>query len=396
MGNLKAAQRLVFIFIACVVAASCSEREVLPVNTKTDLATLDVRTDSAQEPVVQPTEQPIVTQGAEPVTVSTPGQRQGAWEDYLNSVVERREEHLFFAEQSFEINLRDRVKQGEITLVNDSEGFSSIEDSYVSAYLIDIDKDGLDELYVTTMEGSIRQYYGHIYRQNGEEYTWVDTFEGDIIPYEYNNDIHFLDVVADFETKFTSAVIEYEADGLAFKPVKTLRVQYTYDVSELPEPWSKVISSAELNTLHEYELLRSPDATVTKLTEQPAYDIQVTDDKNSNTFRFTVQLWLTTVGYTPNYWEILAADESTQHFIGMEQIDSDQARSTNGAVNYGLKFYKDAASGQLFLLKISYPFFTMETRKDGDLILEIFRFNEKDADKIDEVLLEPKIEIIAE
>lgn len=316
--------------------------------------------------------------------------------DYLNSVVERREEYLFFAEQRFEINLQDRVKQGEITLVNDSEGFSPIADSYVSAYLIDIDKDGLDELYVITMEGSIRQYYGHIYRQNSEEYTWVDTFEGNIIPFEYNNEIHFLDVVADFETKFTSAVIEYEADGLAFKPVKTLEVNYTYNVSELPEPWSKVISSAELNKLHEYELLCSPDATVTRLTEQPAYDIQVTDDKNSNTFRFTVQLWLTTVGYAPNYWEILAADEDTQHFIGMEQIDSDQASSTNGAVNYGLKFYKDAASGQLFLLKISYPFFAMETRKDGDLILEIFRFNEKDAEKIDEMLLEPNVEIIAE
>ncbi|MDF9840234.1 hypothetical protein M2105_001233 [Paenibacillus sp. PastF-1] len=389
MGILKAAQRLVFILIAGVVAASCSEGEGMPVHTKTDLASSDIRrTESAQEPTG--------TQGAEPFTVSTPGQRQEAWEDYLNSVVERREEYLFFTEQRFEIHLQDRVKQGEITLVNDSEGFSSIEDSYVSAYLIDIDKDGLDELYVITVEGSIRQYYGHIYRQKGEMYTRVDTFEGNIIPYECNNDIHFLDVVADFETKFTSAVIEYEADGLAFKPVKTLEVHYTYDVSELPEPWSKVISSAELNTLHEYELLRSPDATVTKLTEQPAYDIQVTDDKNSNTFRFTVQLWLTTVGYAPNYWEIFAADEGTQHFKGIEQIDSDQTSGTKGAVNYGLKFYKDAASGQLFLLKISYPFFTMETRKDGDLMLEIFRFNEKDAEKIDEVLLEPNVEIIAE
>lgn len=38
---------------------------------------------------------------------------------------------------------------------------------------------------------------------------------------------------------------------------------------------------------------------------------------------FNIQLLYTSVGYTPNYWKISAADERTQHFKGMDQIVMD-------------------------------------------------------------------------
>ncbi|WP_342561738.1 PT domain-containing protein [Paenibacillus sp. FSL R7-0345] len=403
MGILKAVQGVAVFFIVGIIAISCSNQETLPGDAQVNNAASDGNmVEPAIEPVAgpmvermaEPTVAPTVAPTIEPTVAPTPGQRQEPWEDYLHSVVERREEYLFFAEQKFEINLQEQVEQGDITLVGDESKYFFSTGSYRSAYFIDFDKDGVDELYVITCEGSIRQYYGHIYKRDGEVYSWIDTFEGGIMPYEYNNEIHFLDIIADFETKFTNAVIEYEAEGLTFKPVKTLEVNYTYEVSALPEPWSNVISSAELDTLNEYEILKSPDATVTKLTEQPAYDVQVTDEKNNNTFKFTVQLWLTTVGYAPNYWEIIAADEDTRQFKGMDQINSRKAGGKDNEINYGLKFYKDAASGQMFLLKISSPFFTIGVRKEGDLILELFRFNENDVEQIEEVLLEPEVEII--
>lgn len=132
MGILKAVQGVAVFFIVGIIAISCSNQETLPGDAQVNNAASDGNmVEPAIEPVAgpmvermaEPTVAPTVAPTIEPTVAPTPGQRQEPWEDYLHSVVERREEYLFFAEQKFEINLQEQVEQGDITLVGDESKY---------------------------------------------------------------------------------------------------------------------------------------------------------------------------------------------------------------------------------------------------------------------------------
>ncbi|BFT69560.1 hypothetical protein PAENIP36_10020 [Paenibacillus sp. P36] len=320
---------------------------------------------------------------------------QKRWESYLYSILIHREMNLLFTQQDFEINLDEYIKQGKISIKGNPSEMESIKNDYDSSYFVDMDQDGVDELYVITCEGSIRQYYGTVYKKENEDFVVASTSEGHIIPVKYNKEVHFISIESDFETKFTNAVIEYEINDLAFKPKEILNIKYTYEASMIPETMTKIIDARYLNTLSKYEIGDSNTASITKISEQPSYDVRVIDEKYKNVFNFNIKLWLTSVGYAPNHWEISTKDDSTHHFKGVEKIASNADEGTDDSVCYGLRFYKDE-SDQLFLLKISYPFYTMEARKDGDLILQLFKFNRNDIEEIDKLRIEPKIEVDVE
>jgi hypothetical protein len=50
-------------------------------------------------------------------------------------------------------------------------------------------------------------------------------------------------------------------------------------------------------------------------------------------------------------------------------------------------------SDNIFLLKVSYPFFTADAHKDGDLILQLFKFYKNSVEEVEKRLIEPKVEI---
>ncbi|UKS25816.1 hypothetical protein LOZ80_30330 [Paenibacillus sp. HWE-109] len=316
--------------------------------------------------------------------------KQEVWESYLYRIIRNREVDLLYTQQDFEINLEEYMKQDKLSIVSNPSEMDSIKNYYESSYLIDIDKDGIDELYVITCEGSIRQYYGNVFKKKNEAYVLENTFDGHIIPIRYNNDLHFISIENDFETKFIDSVIEYGVNGLAFKPKEKLNIIYTYDSSEIPESMTKMLDNEYLNSLNKYEMLGSNTANITKISEQPSYDVQLIDDKYKNVFNLTIKLWLTSVGYAPNHWEISTHDDSKHHFKGMEQIEANDE-----SVCYGLKFYKDK-SDQVFLVKISYPFYTLEARKDGDLIIQLFKFHRNFIEEVENIRIEPEIEVRAE
>lgn len=323
------------------------------------------------------------------VNEPTPVNTQETWEDYLYSAIENRNEVVFFTQYDFEISLDEYKK---LPIEKDPSQFDYIGDAYEASYFIDIDDDGVDELYVITCEGSIRQHYGNVFKKKDNAYVQADRFEGRIFPVKYNSEVHFISLEYNFETKFIDAIIEYEVNGLAFKPEETLIIQYTYDVSKLPEPVKSMIDNDSLSSLSNYEVMSSNIASITQIPEQSSLNVQLVDNKHKNRFDFNIHLWLTTVGYAPNQWEITSGDDATHSFRGMDQIESNEENNTDGSIDYGYKFYKDD-SDQVFLLKISYPYYTVEERKDGDLTLELFKFNQDSVERVVKIRIEPTIEV---
>jgi hypothetical protein len=61
-------------------------------------------------------------------------------------------------------------------------------------------------------------------------------------------------------------------------------------------------------------------------------------------------------------------------------------------VCFGLRFYKDE-SDNIFLLKVSYLYFTMNAHKDWDLILQLFKFNKYSVEEVEKELIDPKVEV---
>lgn len=315
-----------------------------------------------------------------------------AWENYLNNIIRNRELELLYTQKYPEINLNEYLEQNKISIQGDSFEIDILKSTNVMSFLIDLDKDGIDELCLLQCEGSIRHYYVKVFKKKNEVYIDVSTTDGYMFPVKYNNEAHFIRIEKDFETKFTDSVIEYELKGLTFKEKRVFNIKYTYDVSELPKLMTKIIDDEYLNSLNTYKI---SDSNVAKIDEasseyEPSYDIELIDKKNNNIFRFTTKLWFTSVGYAPNYWKIESKDDSTHKFKGIDQIVT--YTDTNEAVCFGFRFYKDE-SNNIFLLKVSYPFFTKDAYKDGDLILQLFKFNKNSVEEIEKELIEPKVEV---
>jgi hypothetical protein len=153
---------------------------------------------------------------------------------------------------------------------------------------------------------------------------------------------------------------------------------------------TEIIDNKYLNSLKNYEISGSNIAQIKQNSEQPSYDIVLDDRKNNNLFKFTLEIWKTTVGYAPSEWRFDAKDTSTRNFKGIENVITHQG--TDETACFGIKFYKDE-SGNVFLLKVSYPFYTSNTHKDGDLILQLFKFSKNSVDEVEKKLIEPKVEI---
>ncbi|TXK82612.1 hypothetical protein [Paenibacillus sp. N3.4] len=369
MRKAKVIQKVAAITVIILLIVSCSRKE--SIHTFTEAATVT--------PTKDPTEISLTN-------------RQEDWESYLYRLIKNREENLLYTQQDFEIDLAEYIKQGKISLQNDPAEIKAIINSIDSSFLIDIDHDGIDELYVIQCEGSIRQYYGTVFKKKNEVYVEMSEFKGHILPVRYNNDVHFISIFNNFETKHTEAVVEYEVNGLAFKPKEILNINYLYDVSAVSKLMGKMIDNEYLNSLSSYEISDSNFANMPEISNESSYDVKVTDEKYKNTFNWTIKLWLTSVGYAPNSWEISSKDESTHKFNGMGQIETNGDKVTDDSVLYGWKFFKDEFD-QLFLIKVSYPFFTLEDRKDGDLILQLFKFNKDFVEEVEKVRIEPEVEV---
>lgn len=362
-----------FITVLTLLFTSCNQKEPIEVDIKTSSkAILETSTEDTD----------VVLNNLK------------TWEEFINGCILKHDLKSLYTQKDSEINLSEYVEQGKIIFDGDSSEKDILINDNVDAFLIDLNKDGIEDLYLVQCEGSIRHYYVNVYEKKDDVY--VDTSknmtDGYIFPIRYNSEVHFLEIVHDFQTKFTSAIIEYEFNGSVFEQKNIIHIDYSYDMSQLPESITNIIDSEYLYSLNSYEISDSNIAEINNITSQPSCDIILDDKKNNNIFNFKVELWLTSVGYAPNQWEIEANDESTSLFDGTEHMITNRNEGTDENVCFGLKFWKDE-DDTIYLLKVSYPFFTMDDRIDGELILQLFMFNMDSVEEVETIRIEPTIEI---
>jgi len=307
------------------------------------------------------------------------------WENYIKKIAENRKYDLLY-EQQDSLNLAEYLKK---IVAEKPAVIDALKECNSNAFLIDLDKDGINELCLVQCEGSIRHYFVLVFKKKDESYVCASKSEGDIFPVKYNNEVHFISTAYDFQTKFKKSIIEYEVKGLAFNPKRIWKVNYTYDISVLPQSITKMIDNHYLNSLNDYKISDSNIAKITDIPGSSSFNVELVDNKNNNILKFKVDLWLTSVGYAPNRWYIELKDDRIRKFKGIDQVESKDGEES---VCYGLKFYKDGLDN-IFLLKVSYPFFTTKTTKDGDLKIQLFKFNKDSVEKVEDIMIEPKIEI---
>lgn len=317
---------------------------------------------------------------------------QETWENYITDIIKTREFNLLYEHTYPEINFKDYIKKGKLKMKGSTTKIEELENTNEKAFLINLDKDSVNELCLLQCEGSIRHYYVMVYKRENGIYVYKSTMDGYINPVKYNNKVHFISIESDFETKFVNAVIEYSVDGLTLKQKEIFNINYTYDVSKLPESITKIIDSNYLNSLSNYKVSDSNIANISKTSEAPAYSIVLLDEKNNNNFKFTLSLWLTSVGYAPNEWDLKTLDKRTLNFSGINKVITHREEGTDVTVCFGVKFFKDE-SNDIFLLKLSYPFYTAAPKKDGNLILQLYKFNKNSVDEVENRLIEPKVEV---
>lgn len=342
----------------------------------------------SSKPIERPTDVPTKEstevsneESAEPITKSG----NDTWENYIINIIHNRDVGSLLDLKYSEINLEEYLKQRKISVDKGHSGFEeSILSSREGAFLIDLNKDGTDELWINICQGSMWNYSAEIFEKKEGKYVLSESINGRIFPVKYNQETHFVEIGRDFCTKFTSEIVEYKVEGITLKPKDVFSINYTYDAVVLSEKMKKIIDNEFLNKLSSFEI---PQSNIGNSNEE-SDEIELIDRKNGNTFNFKTLLWLTTVGYAPNEWRIQSEDEFTRKFKGIEQIETQDERNE---VCFGFKFYKDELDN-IFFLKASYPFYA-EPLKDGDLILQLYKFNKDSVEEIEIKRIEPKIEI---
>lgn len=334
---------------------------------------------------------------ASPTTTPTKTPKEGApannsWENYLIKLIEARKANILWEQRESQIDLEENIKQGKIS-IDSSFDYASYKDSISYSFLIDLDKDKIDELCMVTCAGSVRDYTTYVFKKENGVYVNASIYDGAmdsgyIFPYKHNNEIHYIEIINEFETKFMGTIIEFELNGLTFIPKRVFKINYTYDVSNQPKVITDMIDNKYLNELNKYII---SDSNIAQITS--SHLINLTDMKNNNFFKFTANLWSTSVGHAPSHWELESEDNRTLKFKGIDKVLTHKDLGTDINICFGFKFYKDEM-GNVFLLKVSYPFFTIAERKDGDLTLQLFKFNKNSVDEVYKKLVEPKVEVI--
>ena len=370
MGIQKNIKKIASIIVVLMITSSCSNIE--PIETLKDEPT-KVQTEASN------------TVATEKPADSAPESVAETWENYLVNIIQKRDIGSLMDLKYPEINLDEYLKQGKIYVDKGNPETDWIFSSEEGTFLIDINKDGTDELWVNICQGSMRNYSANIFEKKEGKYVFSESVDGFIIPVKYNGEMHFIENSINFSTKFSSGIIEYEPEGIKLKQKAVYGINYIYDVSKLTDAMKKIIDNDFLNKLSCYEI---PEINIAKVNKESDI-IELKDTKNKNSFKFMIKLWPTTVGYAPNEWKIQSADDITGRFNGIDMIETHEGSET---VCFGLKFYKDEW-GNLFLLKLSYPYFTTKPRKDGDLILQLFRFNKDTVEMIEKEIIEHGIEI---
>ncbi|PKM93112.1 MAG: hypothetical protein CVU84_17535 [Firmicutes bacterium HGW-Firmicutes-1] len=309
------------------------------------------------------------------------------WEDFLNDCIINQKLELLRPDESTQISLKAYVEEKKIIIEADSNEMEFLVTENMDAYLFDLDGDGVNELYVVQCEGgSDKFYYVKIYKQTDDVFVETVITVGNIFPITYDSKVHFLSIEYDYETKLRNAVIEYEFNGLFFEQKKTSQFDYGYNTSELSELMSDIIDDNYLNNLKNYQMSDSNIAIINKATNQPPYDIELFDTKHNIKFIFTVDLFHTSNWYSPNQWEITTSDEYTLKLEGIEQLIT----RIDENVCFGIKFYQDGLDN-IYILKVSYPYFTVHEPKGGELILQLFRLEENEICEVENIKLEPTI-----
>jgi len=343
--------------------------------------------------VTPPAKVPTNASTATPTKISpmvSPTNKPETWEDYLYSIIKNRDFELLFNQKNSQINLLEYLKQSKILIKGSPTEIEELKYFNQAAFLFDLDKDGVNELCLLQSEGSIRHHFVEIFKKKNNIYVDTSMAEGYIFPFKYNNEVHFISIENDFNTKFTNAVIEYEINGLSFKQKEIYIISFKYDVSQLPKSITKIIDDKFLNSLSNYKVSESSIAKIKQISESPCYDVDLVDNGNNNIFKFTFKLRTTSVGYAPNEWKFISRNEKTHKFNGTEQMVTHRAAGTDETVCFGLKFYKDEF-GNIFILKVSYLYFTINVGKDGDLILQLFKFTKNSVEEVEKKIIQPKV-----
>lgn len=306
-----------------------------------------------------------------------------SWDEYIaEGLYKDKLIKLLSTNESIKLNINKLKKNKKLTNAMEPWEINDISD----AYLVDINDDNVKELLLVLVQGSMRNYSLRIYEKNSDSYVLLDEQEGYMSPVIYNNEIHFIKIYTDFDTKFLSQVIEYRFDGSSFKQKVVYDIKKYYDVSGISK-FNEIINNNYLNSLDSYPASKSNIMITDRPNNDHHMSVMIDDKKNSNLFKFNIYLQYTSVGYAPTEWIIESKDKFTVQFKGMGQIFT----NNDNLICLGYKFYKDK-SNNIFMLKISYDFYNkLDNVKIEDLVLQLYKFNQDSIEKVDSIIIHPKI-----
>lgn len=265
MGIQKIIKKIAGITAVLMITASCSNME--PIEMPTDV------------PTKAPTEASNIVVTEKPI-VSIPKSGKKTWENYLNNIIQNRDIGPLLDLKSSEINLEEYLRLDKISVDKGDSEIDWILSSKEGAFLIDVNKDGTDELWVNVCQGSMRNYSVKIFEKKEGKYVLSESVDGRKFPVKYNGEMHFVENSINFCTKFSSGIVEYEPKGIELKRKAVYSINYTYDVSGLPKTMTKIIDNEYLNKLNDYEI---PESNIAKINQESDI-IEMTDTKNKNSF----------------------------------------------------------------------------------------------------------------
>jgi len=313
-----------------------------------------------------------------------------SFDTYLINTI-KKDDWLSLFKQKSEINLEDLINQGKIKVVfkdiDFGEGDLTIQEllpNVQHAYLLDINNDKINELWLSEIEGSGGYCHTLLFKDENGVFVSKSEKDGRTLPISYHNQIHFVGFQMDSSTKNFNAFTEFKLNDFSLIPVKTYDIKYTYSVSKAPALLQKVFNEKFYNHIVNYTLADS-NIAVYKKTNDSNFTISVADAKNNHTFNFKANIFLSSDMY-PSEWTLKCGDNLTKGFKGIKQIIGDD--SETGGI-YGFQFYRDK-TGVLYYLKVLD---TTSSEKLDYLVLKLYRFDKNDIVKVLEYNVHPTQEV---
>ena len=297
------------------------------------------------------------------------------------------------------ISLDDYIKKNQIKIATDNSHLNTVLKQYQASslhvYFLDVNNDKTKDLMIQNDNGNISNYVTFIlYKVNGiyEVKSEIDT---NIFPVIYKNKVHFLNYEPNYDTKFNLNILEYKLNGYTIVQNAAYVLKYSYSNASLPKEIKSISDNDFLNGLPQFKIINSG---LTNLTSSyNSYILKVTDAYN-HSFSFNTKLDFATTSVTPTVWNFTAKDNFTKDYSGINNILTTNntiynCKDTDGkeACVYGFKFYKN--NKDLYFLKVLYNKNDASVQK-SDLILSLYKFNQKSIDMVRRATLKAKISFI--